>query len=54
MVYTMVKMSKPHNLNIYKYLNYPLERLPGTAIALYDMWMTVLSWSEVKCLLIEL
>lgn len=25
MVYTMVEMAKPHNLNIYKYLNYLLE-----------------------------
>lgn len=30
MVYTMVEMGKAHNLNIYKYLNYLLERLPET------------------------
>lgn len=29
-VYTMVEMAKAHNLNVYKYLNYLLERLPGT------------------------
>ena len=26
----MVEMAKAHNLNIYKYLNYLLEHLPGT------------------------
>ena len=29
-VYTMVEMAKAHNLNIYIYLNYLLEHLPGT------------------------
>ena len=29
-VYTMVEMTKAHGLNIYKYLKYLLERLPGT------------------------
>ena len=29
-VYTIVEMAKAHNLNIYKYLNYLLEHLPGT------------------------
>ena len=29
-VYTMVEMAKAHNLNVYKYLNYLLEWLPGT------------------------
>lgn len=29
-VYTMVEMAKTHNLNIYKYLKYLLERLPDT------------------------
>ena len=29
-VYTMVEMAKAHNLNVYKYLNYLLEHLPGT------------------------
>ena len=32
-VYTMVEMAKAHNLNIYKYLNYLLERLPGTKMS---------------------
>lgn len=29
-VYTMVEMAKAHGLNIYKYLKYLLDRLPGT------------------------
>ena len=29
-VYTMVEMAKAHNLNVYKYMNYLLERLPDT------------------------
>lgn len=29
-VYTMVEMAKAHNLNIYKYLNYLLQKLPCT------------------------
>lgn len=29
-VYTMVEMARAHGLNIYKYLKYLLERLPGT------------------------
>lgn len=29
-IYTMVEMAKAHNLNIYKYLKYLLERLPDT------------------------
>ena len=29
-VYTMVEMAKAHDLNIYKYLSYLLERLPNT------------------------
>lgn len=32
-VYTMVEMAKAHGLNIYKYLNYLLERLPGTKMS---------------------
>lgn len=32
MVYTMVEMSKAHGPNIYKYLNFLLERLPGTVM----------------------
>lgn len=33
MVYTMVEMAKAHDLNIYKYLNYLLEQLPGTIMS---------------------
>ncbi len=33
MVYTMVEMARAHGLNIYKYLNLLLERLPGTAMS---------------------
>ena len=29
-VYTMVEMARAHGLNIYKYLKYLLDRLPGT------------------------
>ena len=29
-VYTMIEMARAHELNIYKYLNYLLENLPGT------------------------
>ena len=29
-VYIMVEMAKAHDLNVYKYLNYLLERLPNT------------------------
>lgn len=29
----MAEMAKPHNLNIYKYLRYLLERLPATKIS---------------------
>lgn len=34
-VYTMVEMAKAHglNMNIYKYLNYLLEHLPGTMMS---------------------
>lgn len=32
-VYTMVEMAKAHGLNIYKYLNYLLEHLPGTKMS---------------------
>lgn len=31
--YTMVEMAKAHGLNIYKYLNYLLERLPNTKMS---------------------
>ncbi len=30
-IYTMVEMAKAHDLNVYKYLNYLLERLPRTS-----------------------
>jgi len=33
MVYTMVEMAKAHDLNIYKYLKYLLEQLPGTVMS---------------------
>ena len=32
MIYTMAEMDKAHNLNIYRYLNYLLERIPRTAM----------------------
>ena len=32
-VYTMVEMAKAHKLNIYKYLNYLVEHLPGTKMS---------------------
>lgn len=32
-IYTMVEMARAHGLNIYKYLKYLLERLPGTKMA---------------------
>lgn len=32
MVYTMVEMARAHKLNIYKYLKYLLEKLPGTKL----------------------
>lgn len=32
-VYSIVEMAKAHNLNIYKYLKYLLERLPGTPMS---------------------
>ncbi len=31
-VYTMVEMGRVHKLNIYKYLKYLLEKLPGTKV----------------------
>lgn len=45
MFYTMVEMAKAHNLNIYKYLNYLLERLPGTAMADEELAKLV-PWNE--------
>ena len=45
MVYTMVEMAKAHNLNIYKYLNYLLEHLPGTIRADKELAKLV-PWNE--------
>lgn len=45
MVYTMVEMAKAHNLNIYKYLNYLLERLPETAMTDEELAKLV-PWNE--------
>ena len=45
MVYTMVEMAKAHGLNIYKYLNFLLEQLPGTAMADKELAKLVL-WNE--------
>lgn len=45
MFYTMVEMAKAHNLNIYKYLNYLLKRLPGTAMADEELAKLV-PWNE--------
>lgn len=44
-VYTMVEMARAHKLNIYKYLNYLLERLPRTAMSDKEMSKLV-PWSE--------
>lgn len=45
MVYTMVEMAKAHNLNIYKYLNYLLERLPRTAMT-NEEFAKLVPWNE--------
>ena len=45
MVYTMVEMAKAHDLNIYKYLNYLLEHLPGTIRADKELAKLV-PWNE--------
>lgn len=39
------EMSQPHNLNIYKYLNYLQERLPGTAMSDEELAKLV-PWNE--------
>ena len=44
-VYTMVEMARAHKLNIYKYLNYLLERLPRTAMTDKEM-LKLVPWSE--------
>lgn len=44
-VYTMVEMAKAYNLNVYKYLCYLLERLPGTPMT--DNALAALApWNE--------
>ena len=44
-VYTMVEMARAHGLNIYKYLKYLLERLPGTKMT--DSALSKLSpWNQ--------
>ncbi len=45
MVYTMVEMAKAHDLNIYKYLNFLLERLPGTVMSDAELSKLV-PWNE--------
>ena len=45
MVYTMVEMAETHNLNIYKYLNYLLEQLPGTVMTGEELARLV-PWNE--------
>lgn len=44
-VYTMVEMAKTHNLNIYKYLNYLLERLPETVMSEEEL-AKLAPWNE--------
>ncbi len=38
MVYTMVEMARAHRLNIYKYLNFLLERLLRTTMSELAPW----------------
>ena len=45
MVYTMVEMAKEHNLNIYKYLKYLLEQLPGTSMS-DDEFAKLVQWND--------
>lgn len=45
MVYTMVEMAKAPDLNIYKYLNFLLERLPGT-VMMNDELSKLVPWNE--------
>ena len=45
MIYTMVEMAKAHGLNIYKYLNFLLEQLPGTVMADEELSKLV-PWNE--------
>ena len=45
MVYTMVEMDKEHNLNIYKYLKYLLEQLPGTSMS-DDEFAKLVPWND--------
>ena len=41
----MVEMAKTHNLNIYKYLSYLLEQLPGTVMTDEELAKLV-PWNE--------
>lgn len=45
MVYTMVEMDKEHNLNIYKYLKYLLEQLPGMSMS-DDEFAKLVPWND--------
>ena len=45
MVYTMVEMDKERNLNIYKYLKYLLEQLPGTSMS-DDEFAKLVPWND--------
>ncbi len=51
LVYIMVEMARAHDLNIYKYLNFLLERLPGTPMS-DDALSKLVPWNEevkVQC-----
>lgn len=45
MVYTMVEMAVEHNLNIYKYLKYLLEQLPGMVMS-DDEFAKLVPWND--------
>ncbi len=45
MVYTRVGMARAHGLNIYKYLNFLLDRLSGTAMSDQSM-LGLAPWNE--------
>ncbi len=45
MVYTMVEMAIEHNLNIYKYLKYLLEQLPGMVMS-DDEFAKLVPWND--------
>lgn len=44
-VYTMVEMARAHNLNIFKYLNYLLEKLPSTKMT-DDDFAKLVPWNS--------